>query len=148
MTVYGYARVSTGDQKLDTQLDQLKAAGCYKIFREKVSGARSDRPELAKALKALDQGDVLIVCRLDRLARSTRDLLNVLAAIGESAPAPGGSATPRCRRAVDVDRPKLQRRPHHDHAAREREQQRHRRRPSGRSHCCVEIIRCPASRSN
>jgi len=82
-TIYGYARVSTTDQKLDGQLDQLKAAGCTRIFREKVSGARSDRPELRKAIKALDQGDVLIVCRLDRLARSTRDLLNVLAEIAD-----------------------------------------------------------------
>ncbi len=69
MTVYGYARVSTVDQNLDAQLEQLRAAGCTKIFREKVSGARSDRPELAKSLKALGQGDTLVVSRLDRLAR-------------------------------------------------------------------------------
>ena len=80
---FGYARVSTDGQSLDAQLAQLKAAGCSKIFREKVSGARSDRAELAKLLKILTAGDVVIVTRLDRLARSTRDLLNVLAAIGE-----------------------------------------------------------------
>jgi hypothetical protein len=68
---------------LDAQLGQLKGAGCTKIFREKISGARADRPELAKLLKALDAGDVVIVTRLDRLARSTRDLLNVLASIGD-----------------------------------------------------------------
>ncbi len=83
MTVYGYARVSTADQNLDAQLEELRAAGCTKVFREKVSGTRSDRAELAKVLKALSQGDMLIVSRLDRLARSTRDLLNILAAIGE-----------------------------------------------------------------
>jgi DNA invertase Pin-like site-specific DNA recombinase len=59
------------------------AAGCTKMFREKVSGVRSDRAELVKVLKALGQGDTLIVSRLDRLARSTRDLLNIPAAIGE-----------------------------------------------------------------
>jgi DNA invertase Pin-like site-specific DNA recombinase len=59
------------------------AAGCAKVFSEKMSGARSDRPELAKVLQRLDTGDVLIVTRLDRLARSTRDLLNVLAMVSE-----------------------------------------------------------------
>jgi hypothetical protein len=83
MTVYGYARVSTADQNLEAQLEELRAAGSAKVFREKVSGMRSDRPELAKALKALGRGDMLIVSRLDRLARSPRDLLNILAAIGE-----------------------------------------------------------------
>ena len=58
--------------------DRLHAAGCGKVYAEKISGARSDRPELAKALKRLNPGDLLIVTRLDRLARSTRDLLNIL----------------------------------------------------------------------
>src|SRR5215472_11812665 len=58
--------------------------GCTKIYAEKVSGAWSDRPQLAKLLKRLDQGDVLIVTRLDRLARSTRDLLNILDAVGKA----------------------------------------------------------------
>jgi DNA invertase Pin-like site-specific DNA recombinase len=84
VTIYGYARVSTKDQNLASQDAQLRAAGCTKIYAEKVSGARSDRPELAKLLNRLDQGDVLIVTRLDRLARSTRDLLNVLDAVGKA----------------------------------------------------------------
>ena len=54
------------------------AAGCAKVFREKISGAKTDRPELAKVIRRLEQDDVLVVVRLDRLARSTRDLLNVL----------------------------------------------------------------------
>jgi DNA invertase Pin-like site-specific DNA recombinase len=78
MTTYGYARVSTTGQDLDGQLGRLKEAGCARVFREKVSGARSDRPELRKAIRALQPGDTLMITRLDRLARSTRDLLNVL----------------------------------------------------------------------
>ncbi len=84
MAIYGYARVSTKDQNLASQDARLRAAGCTKIYAEKVSGARSDRPELAKLLKRLDRGDVLIVTQLDRLARSTRDLLNLLDAIGKA----------------------------------------------------------------
>lgn len=82
--LYGYARVSTGGQSLAAQDAALHAAGCGKIFAEKVSGARTDRAELTKLIKRLDQGDVLIVTRLDRLARSTRDLLDILDAIGTS----------------------------------------------------------------
>ncbi len=78
MTCYGYARVSTDGQSLAAQDAQLHAAGCVKVYAEKISGARSNRPELAKVLKRLDMGDVLVVTRLDRLARSTRDLLNTL----------------------------------------------------------------------
>jgi DNA invertase Pin-like site-specific DNA recombinase len=78
MTVYGYARVSTDGQSLASQDAELHAAGCAKVYAEKISGARSNRPELAKVLKRLDTGDVLIVTRLDRLARSTRHLLNIL----------------------------------------------------------------------
>ena len=78
MTSYGYARVSTDGQSLASQDAELRAAGCVKVYAEKISGARSNRPELAKVLKRLDPGDVLIVTRLDRLARSTRDLLNIL----------------------------------------------------------------------
>src|SRR6266403_2201258 len=78
MTTYGYARVSTRDQNLAAQDAELMAAGCAKVFKEKVSGAKTDRPELAKVISRLESGDVLVVTRLDRLARSTRDLLNVL----------------------------------------------------------------------
>src|SRR5262252_422321 len=78
MTTYGYARVSTDGQSLASQNAELHAAGCVKVYAEKISGVRSDRPELAKVLKRLDAGDVLIVTRLDRLARSTRGLLNIL----------------------------------------------------------------------
>ena len=79
MAVFGYARVSTRDQNLDAQLAALKAADCTKIVQEKISGKnREDRPQLEKALNALKSGDVLIVSRLDRLARSSRDLLNIV----------------------------------------------------------------------
>jgi DNA invertase Pin-like site-specific DNA recombinase len=78
MAVYGYARVSTDGQTLASQEAELTAAGCIKIFAEKVSGARTDRAELGKLLKRIDRDDMLIVTRLDRLARSTRDLLNIL----------------------------------------------------------------------
>jgi DNA invertase Pin-like site-specific DNA recombinase len=84
MTSYGYARVSTKDQTLASQDAQLRAAGCAKVFAETISGAKSDRPELAKVLKRLTAGDVLVVTRLDRLARSTRDLLNILDQIGKA----------------------------------------------------------------
>lgn len=77
----GYARVSTREQDLSGQIAELKATGCTKIFSEKASGARGDRAELNKMLKRIQPGDVLIVTRLDRLARSTRDLLNVLDAL-------------------------------------------------------------------
>ena len=77
----GYARVSTRDQDLAAQLAELKAAGCTKVYSEKASGARNDRAELARLMRRLQPGDVVVVTRLDRLARSTRDLLNTLAAI-------------------------------------------------------------------
>ncbi len=73
----GYARVSTDDQDLTLQRDHLRAAGCNKLFAEKVSGARRARPELDRMLDHLRPGDVVTVTRLDRLARSTRDLLDV-----------------------------------------------------------------------
>jgi DNA invertase Pin-like site-specific DNA recombinase len=83
MPLFGYARVSTRDQDLAAQDAELMAAGCAKVFKEKVSGAKTDRPELAKVIGRLESGDVLVVTRLDRLARSTRDLLNVVAVITE-----------------------------------------------------------------
>jgi DNA invertase Pin-like site-specific DNA recombinase len=81
--IVAYARVSTDGQTLDAQQSALKAAGADRVLCEKVSGARSDRKELARAIAALAPGDVLLVTRLDRLARSTRDLLNLLATIAE-----------------------------------------------------------------
>ena len=84
MATFGYARISTRDQDLAGQIAELQAAGCGNIFKEKASGAKTDRPELAKAIRRLEDGDVLIVTRLDRLARSTRDLLNILDEIGKA----------------------------------------------------------------
>jgi DNA invertase Pin-like site-specific DNA recombinase len=83
MTTIGYARVSSCGQELEGQLSALQAAGATRIFQEKVSGVVTDRHQLGKAIAALSSGDVLLVTRLDRLARSTRDLLNVLASISE-----------------------------------------------------------------
>jgi DNA invertase Pin-like site-specific DNA recombinase len=83
MTVYGYARVSTDGQTLAAQDAALRAAGAAKVYSETASGAKTDRAELAKVIRRLDDGDVLLVTRLDRLARSTRDLLNVLHAVSE-----------------------------------------------------------------
>lgn len=83
MTTIGYARVSTDGQTLDAQRDALRAAGAARIYEETASGARTDRLELRRALAALSPGDLLVVTRLDRLARSTRDLLNAVATIGE-----------------------------------------------------------------
>src|SRR5438067_12927386 len=74
----GYARVSTYGQTLDAQLEQLRGAGCTKIYREKVTGAHSDRRELLKMLHALAPGDVVTVTRVDRLARSTFDLFGIV----------------------------------------------------------------------
>jgi DNA invertase Pin-like site-specific DNA recombinase len=79
--IIGYARVSTDGQTLDAQQAALCEAGCARVFAEKVSGAKTDRQQLAKAIAALAEGDTLIVTKLDRLARSTRDLLNTLAEI-------------------------------------------------------------------
>jgi DNA invertase Pin-like site-specific DNA recombinase len=78
---YGYARVSSDGQSIAAQVRQLTKAGCKKVFREVASGAKTDRAQLLRLLDQLEAGDVLTVTRLDRLARSTRDLLNTLAAI-------------------------------------------------------------------
>jgi DNA invertase Pin-like site-specific DNA recombinase len=77
----GYARVSTDDQTLDRQRERLREAGCERLFEEKVSGARRDRPELARLLDQLRRDDVAVVTRLDRLARSTGNLLEIAEAI-------------------------------------------------------------------
>lgn len=80
----GYARVSTIGQTLDVQLDQLRAAGCQTIFQEKVSGAKSDRKELMRLLKGLQPGDVVMVTKLDRLARSIFDLFSIVKRINDA----------------------------------------------------------------
>ncbi|MGY4797264.1 MULTISPECIES: recombinase family protein [Lysinibacillus] len=77
MEIIGYARVSTKGQDLTNQIEVLKDYGCEKIFMEKESGTKSDRPELKKALEYLREGDKLVVHKLDRLARSTFDLLKI-----------------------------------------------------------------------
>jgi DNA invertase Pin-like site-specific DNA recombinase len=84
MAILGYARVSTDGQTLDAQVAELKSAGAVTVFQEKVSGAVTDRIQLARAIKALAPDDVLVVTRLDRLARSTRDLLNTLATVNDA----------------------------------------------------------------
>ena len=73
----GYARVSTDDQHLDGQRAALRAAGCQRIYEEKISGTERNRPELTRLLDHVREGDVVVATRLDRLARSTRDLLEV-----------------------------------------------------------------------
>ena len=84
MALIGYSRVSTDGQSLVAQDAALREAGCVRISAEKASGAKTDRKALAKAIAALDEDDVLVVTRLDRLARSTRDLLNTLDAIANA----------------------------------------------------------------
>jgi DNA invertase Pin-like site-specific DNA recombinase len=86
-----YARVSTYGQTLDAQLKQLCAAGCTKIYREKVTGAHNDRRELLKVLKGLVPGDVVTVTRIDRLARSTFDLFAIVKQIVDARPKFGHS---------------------------------------------------------
>jgi DNA invertase Pin-like site-specific DNA recombinase len=81
--IYRYARVSTDGQSVDAQVRQLTKAGCKKVFRETASGAKTDRTELLKVVATLDEDDVLVVTPLDRLARSTRVLLNTLGAIAD-----------------------------------------------------------------
>src|SRR5271166_801260 len=80
---YGYARVSTDGQSVDAQVRQLRAAGCKTVFREVASGAKTDRPQLHQLLTQIAEGDVVTVTRLDRLARSTRDLLNTIGTIAD-----------------------------------------------------------------
>jgi hypothetical protein len=91
MAIIGYARVSTRDQNLTGQIDALKAAGAGTIYREKVSGTRADRPQLARLMAALKAGDVVVVTKLDRLGRSTRELLDLIDRIGEA-----GATSRRC----------------------------------------------------
>jgi DNA invertase Pin-like site-specific DNA recombinase len=78
MTVLGYARVSGESQDYDRQIEALKAAGAEKVFAEKISGMRADRPQLIKMMAAIKPGDVVLVTKIDRLGRSTQDLLNLI----------------------------------------------------------------------
>tara|TARA_R100000541_G_scaffold43269_2_gene50536 strand:- start:12120 stop:12659 length:540 start_codon:yes stop_codon:yes gene_type:complete len=81
--IIGYARVSTDDQSLDSQTDALSAAGAEKIFADKISGSKRARPELDRMLEQLRDGDVVTVTKYDRLARSLKDLLEIVEAIRE-----------------------------------------------------------------
>ena len=76
--ILGYARVSTTDQNLETQIDALKGAGAEKIFQEKITGKSRQRPELEKMLEHLRADDVVVVTKYDRLARSLRDLIDIV----------------------------------------------------------------------
>jgi DNA invertase Pin-like site-specific DNA recombinase len=82
--IYGYSRVSTEGQSLEQQNTALRGAGVARVFAEKISGARSDRPQLQRMLKGLGKDDIVIVTRLDRIARNTRDLLNILDSISKA----------------------------------------------------------------
>lgn len=84
MAIVGYARVSTADQDYSGQIEALMAAGAAPIYREKISGARADRPQLAKLMAFLKAGDVVLVTKLDRLGRSTRELLDLIERISEA----------------------------------------------------------------
>jgi DNA invertase Pin-like site-specific DNA recombinase len=82
--IVGYARVSTDGQDLSAQLAALKKAGAASIFREKVSAVRAERPQLARLMSSLRRGDVLLITKIDRLARSTRELLNLIHQVDEA----------------------------------------------------------------
>jgi DNA invertase Pin-like site-specific DNA recombinase len=84
MALLGYARVSTQGQDLTAQIEALKAAGAETIYKEKVSGVRADRPQLAKLMARLMPGDILAVTKLDRLGRSTRELLELIERMGKA----------------------------------------------------------------
>ena len=77
----GYARVSTQDQNLDLQIEALTQAGCKRIFEDKISGSRAERPGLAKALDMMREGDTLVVWKLDRLGRSVKQLVDLVGAL-------------------------------------------------------------------
>jgi len=87
MALIGYARVSTQDQDFAGQIEKLKEAGCSTVYREKVSGVRADRPQLAKLMAGLQPGDIVVVTKLDRLGRSTRELLDLIDRIGKASAA-------------------------------------------------------------
>lgn len=81
--IFGYARVSKNDQNLDRQLDQLKQAGCNRIYQEKMTGTKKERPELTRMMDSLREGDTIIVCELTRLSRSVKDLFELVERINE-----------------------------------------------------------------
>jgi len=81
MSIIGYARVSTEGQELTAQLEQLNAAGVDKLFKEKASGVKQDRPQLTAMIDYTREGDTVIVCKLDRIARSTKHLLEIVEAL-------------------------------------------------------------------
>lgn len=80
---FGYARVSTLEQNLDRQLDQLQLAGCDRIFKEKITGTKKDRPELQHLIEQLRPGDIIIISDLTRLSRSTHDLFAIVDTISQ-----------------------------------------------------------------
>ncbi len=80
---FGYARVSTGDQNIDLQIDQLQEAGCEKIFQETASGANTERQELAQLLEHVRDGDVIVIWKLDRLGRSLKHLVEIVSQLTE-----------------------------------------------------------------
>lgn len=82
--VIGYARCSTADQNLDWQLDALSREGCERIYQEKISGTKKDRPELGKMLDTLRSGDTVVICELTRLSRSTKDLFELVERISSA----------------------------------------------------------------
>jgi DNA invertase Pin-like site-specific DNA recombinase len=82
VAMIGYARVSTQGQDLTAQLEALKAAGAAPVYKEKISGVRADRPQLARLMASLKAGDIVVVTKLDRLGRSTRELLDLIERIG------------------------------------------------------------------
>src|SRR5262245_21100580 len=94
MTVFGYARVSTADQHLTGQIEALKAAGATTIYREKISGVRADRPQLAKLMAGLKPSDFVLLTNLDRFGRSTRELIDRIDRIGKACAVSRSSGDP------------------------------------------------------
>ena len=80
--MFGYARVSTEEQNLNRQLDQLKEAGAEKIYKEKITGTKKDRPELTKLLEYAREGDTIVITDLTRISRSTKDLISLVEDLG------------------------------------------------------------------
>lgn len=76
--IIGYARVSTSDQNLDRQIDQLRNQGCERIYQEKITGTSKERPELNRMFEALREGDTIIICEFTRLSRSVKDLFSLV----------------------------------------------------------------------